>query len=92
MEGTGIYNTGWDTLPKGVLYPLLKCMTDDKAQRILREVYEGDCGDNTRGKHLQKIHRYRYFLPMVKAMQLITPEGVSDAKDLAISKEPPQQS
>jgi len=56
----------------GILYrigfsmPLLRCVVHDDIKRVLREVHEGACGDDTGGQTLaKKILRYGYFLPTV---------------------------
>lgn len=46
---------------KGFLVPLLRCIANDEAKQILREVHEGVCGNHIGGQTLAKIIRYRYF-------------------------------
>lgn len=56
----------------GVLYrrgftaPMLRCVTEGEAKRILREIHEGACGGHSGGQTLAKqILRYGYFWPTV---------------------------
>ncbi|KAL0413602.1 UNVERIFIED_CONTAM: hypothetical protein Sradi_1561900 [Sesamum radiatum] len=44
--------------------PLLKCLDEERAQYVLREIHEGSCGNHSGGRSLaQKIIRQGYFWP-----------------------------
>ncbi|KAL0313504.1 UNVERIFIED_CONTAM: hypothetical protein Sradi_5749700 [Sesamum radiatum] len=55
---------GGDLYKRTVDGPLLKCLSDEKALYVLREVHEGSCGNHSGGRSLaQKITRQGYFWP-----------------------------
>ncbi|KAL0446398.1 UNVERIFIED_CONTAM: hypothetical protein Slati_1767700 [Sesamum latifolium] len=55
---------GSDLYKRTIDGPLLKCLDDEKAQYVLREVHEGSCGNHSGGRSLaQKITRQGYFWP-----------------------------
>ncbi|KAL2243384.1 UNVERIFIED_CONTAM: hypothetical protein Sindi_0456400 [Sesamum indicum] len=46
--------------------PLLKCLDDDQAKYVMREVHEGSCGNHSGARSLaQKLTRQGYFWPTV---------------------------
>ena len=52
---------------RGFNSPLLKCISGDECNYILREVHEGICGNHTGGSSLaQKILRQGYYWPTIK--------------------------
>ncbi|KAL0454586.1 UNVERIFIED_CONTAM: hypothetical protein Slati_0797800 [Sesamum latifolium] len=44
--------------------PLLKCLDEERAKYVLREIHEGSCGNHSGGRSLaQKVTRQGYFWP-----------------------------
>ncbi|KAL0434404.1 UNVERIFIED_CONTAM: Polyprotein P3 [Sesamum latifolium] len=59
---------------RGFSSPLLKCLNNDKAEYVLREVHEGSCGNHSGARSLaRKVLRLGYYWPtMVKdALSLV---------------------
>ncbi|XP_024030407.1 uncharacterized protein LOC112094243 [Morus notabilis] len=45
---------------RGYLTPLQRCLDDDEAQKVLREIHEGVCGNHTGGQSLAlKVLRFK---------------------------------
>ena len=52
---------------RGFSMPYLKCVEEDEAKYILKEVHEGICGDHTGPRSLvSKIIRIGYFWPTMQ--------------------------
>ncbi|KAL0404046.1 UNVERIFIED_CONTAM: hypothetical protein Sradi_2045400 [Sesamum radiatum] len=59
--------TGNDLYKRTIDGPLLKCLDEEKAQYVLREIHEGSCGNHSGGRSLaQKIARQGYFWPTLE--------------------------
>ncbi|KAL0451467.1 UNVERIFIED_CONTAM: Retrovirus-related Pol polyprotein from transposon gypsy [Sesamum latifolium] len=55
---------GNDLYKRTIDGPLLKCLDEEKAQYVPREVHEGNCGNHSGGRLLaQKVTRQGYFWP-----------------------------
>ena len=53
---------------RGFSQPYLRCLASDKANYVLREVYEGACGNHSGARSLiPKVVRARYYWPTVQA-------------------------
>ena len=53
---------------RGFSQPYLRCLAPDKANYLLREVYEGACGNHSRARSLvHKVVRAGYYWPTIQA-------------------------
>ena len=53
---------------RGFSQPYLRCLAPDEANYILREVYEGVCGNHCEARLLvHKVIRARYYWPTIQA-------------------------
>ncbi|KAL0403666.1 UNVERIFIED_CONTAM: Retrovirus-related Pol polyprotein from transposon gypsy [Sesamum radiatum] len=64
FKATRFTIVGDDLYKRTVDGPLLKCLDEERAQYVLREIHEGSCGNHSGGRSLaQKITRQGYFWP-----------------------------
>ncbi|XP_052297233.1 uncharacterized protein LOC127902365 [Citrus sinensis] len=87
------------TMIDGVLYrrgytlPFLRCLDEDDADYVLREVHEGICGNHSGGRSLaHKVLRQGYFWPtMYQDAQEKTRSCVSCQSFASFSNQPPEK-
>ncbi|XP_024046441.1 uncharacterized protein LOC112100831 [Citrus clementina] len=87
------------TMIDGVLYrrgytlPFLRCLDEDDADYVLREVHEGICGNHSGGRSLaHKVLRQEYFWPtMHQDAQEKTRSCVSCQNFVSFSNQPPEK-
>jgi len=61
MIGDDLYKRGYDQ-------PLLKCVTAEQAQYVIKELYEGICGYHSGARTMAtRVLRAGYFLPTIEA-------------------------
>ncbi|KAL0428187.1 UNVERIFIED_CONTAM: hypothetical protein Slati_2993500 [Sesamum latifolium] len=64
FKGTRFTVVGNDLYKRTIGGPLLKCLDEERAKYVLREVHEGSCGNHSGGRSLaQKVTRQGYFWP-----------------------------
>ena len=62
--------------------PYLKCVDEEEAKYILKEVHSGICGDHVGSRSLvNKVIRAEYFGQPCRWTLLISSEGVTNASD-----------
>ncbi|KAL0411630.1 UNVERIFIED_CONTAM: hypothetical protein Slati_3752700 [Sesamum latifolium] len=58
---------GGELYKRGFSQPYLKCISQDKVEYVLREIYEGSCGNHSGGRALaSKALRQGYFWPTMR--------------------------
>ncbi|KAH9668850.1 Ribonuclease H [Citrus sinensis] len=87
------------TMIDGVLYrrgytlPFLRCLDDDDADYVLREVHEGICGNHSGGRSLaHKVLRQGYFWPIMHQDAQKKTRGCASCQSFAsFSNQPPEK-
>ncbi|XP_024039511.1 uncharacterized protein LOC112098123 [Citrus clementina] len=87
------------TMIDGVLYrrgytlPFLRCLDDDDADYVLREVHEGICGNHSGGRSLaHKVLRQGYFWPTMHQDAQKKTRGCTSCQSFAnFSNQPPEK-